>query len=70
MYVFGTKHRSRVVSVDVGDSCYYVKCEFDNKPGRYYIVEYPFETLNGIATEIKDALMQLNWIAEGNEFPT
>lgn len=68
LYVFA-KHRSRVISVDVGSSCYYVKCEFANQPGKYYIVEYPFEALNDIDKEIKEALSHLNWIADGNEFP-
>ena len=68
MYVFA-KHRRHVVSVDVGSECFYVKCEWHDTPGRYYIVEYPYNSLNGIDKEIKEALRHLKWLADGNEFP-
>lgn len=68
MYVFG-KERKRIVSVDIGSEAYYVRCEFEGKPGSYYVVEYPFSGLNGLDKEINKALKVLNWIAEGNEFP-
>lgn len=69
MYVF-SKHRPHIVKVDMGDESFYVKCEYPNEPGKYYIVEYPFSGLNGIDKEIHEALATLKWIAEGNEFPT
>jgi hypothetical protein len=68
MYVFG-KRRQHIVNVHTGTDCYFVKCEYEKEPGTYYIVEYPFAGLNGIDEEIQDALRQLRWIAEGNEFP-
>lgn len=68
MYVFG-KRRHHIINVHKGNECYFVKCEYPDEPGTYYIVEYPFAGLNGIDQEIQDALRQLRWIAEGNEFP-
>lgn len=69
MYVFG-KLVPKIVSVtEMTDRFQYaVKCEESDWPGRYYW-QY-FEMGDGYDKQINDALTQLNWIADGNEFPT
>ena len=68
IYAFGKRHKN-IVRVDLGSECYYVVCEEKDKAGKYYVVEYPYNDLNGADRDIQDALHALSWIAEGNEFP-
>lgn len=68
IYAFGKRHRN-IVRVDLGQECYYVVCEEKGKAGKYYIVEYPYNDLDGVDKDIQEALHALSWIAGGNEFP-
>ena len=70
MYVFG-KDRRNLVSVDEGSECYYVKCEWPDRKGSYYIVEYPKKSLDiEMKQDIAIAVDKLKWMQDGNEFPT
>jgi len=70
MYAFGKIHGSSIVSVNETPTEYWVRLE-DGKPGKYYWKVYPHSTVDSdIIKDIGDALRQLRWIQEGNEFPT
>jgi len=67
MYVFG-KHVESIVNVIEGTDTYTVRYEEPKYSGVYHLK--PFSKDPTLEHTINDALKQLNWISEGNEFPT
>lgn len=66
LYVFG-KRIETAFRVDESTLHYWVAYETEKLSGIYSWQR--FEKGNGLDKEVKDALMKLTWIAEGNEFP-
>ena len=68
-YVFAKKNRHHIVDVkEETNNTFTVRYEEPLEPGMYY--NKIFEKTEYLEEEIQDAMHQLLWIAEGNEFPT
>lgn len=69
MYVFGKAVPKIVSVISMNERKQYcVKCEEPDWAGRYYY-EY-FNMGDGYDKQISDALRELKWIEDGNEFPS